>query len=90
VACCGSKLVTPVRARFQAWYHVVCYRLDHDGENDRDVCDRFFGRPNRHGTRHDKDVHLETDQVGKKFGIPLILPFRESRLDDDVLAIDVA
>ena len=29
------------------------------------------------------------DQRGKKIGKPLILPFRESRLDDDVLAIDV-
>ena len=73
----------------QAWYQIVCYRIDYDREHHRNARHQFLGSPSRDGTRRDDDVHLETEQFGKKFGKSLILPFRESRLDDDVLAIDV-
>ena len=69
---------------------MVCNRIDHDGEDYRDICGRFFGRPGRHGTRHDKDIHLQADQFGGKIGKPLRLPFRESRLDYDIAAFDIA
>jgi len=74
----------------QAWYDTVCDRIDHDCENNGDVGGRFFGSPSCHGTGHDKNVDFETDQFGKKLGKALIVPLRESRLEDEVLALDVA
>src|ERR1700752_299265 len=61
----------------QACYHIVCHRIDHYGEDDRDVCDRFFGRPGCDGTRYGENIHLETDQLCKEVWKTLILPFCE-------------
>ena len=38
----------------------------------------------------DDNVHLEADQVGHQRGEPVILAFRPSIFDDDVLVFDVA
>ncbi len=69
--------------------NIVCHRIDHDGEDNRDILDRLLGGPRRHGPRYGDDVHLETDQFGKKIGKSLILPFRESWLEYDVAAFDI-
>ena len=69
--------------------NVVCHRIDYDGEDNRDILDRLLCGPRRYGTRHGDDVHVETDQFGKKIGKSLVLPFRESWLDCDVATFDI-
>jgi len=39
--------------------------------------------------RHD-DVHLQTDQVGREGGVPIILALGPSGLDGDVLTFHIA
>ena len=69
--------------------NIVCHWIDHDGEDDRDIFDSFLCSPRRHGTCHSDDVHLETDQFGKKIGKSLILAFRKSWLDCNVAAFNI-
>jgi hypothetical protein len=38
----------------------------------------------------DDDVNLELDQLCRKIGEPVKVPFRESVLDEDVLFLDIA
>jgi hypothetical protein len=55
--------------------NIVCHRIDYDGEDNRDILGSLLCSPRRYGTRHGDDVHIETDQFGKKIGKPLVLPF---------------
>src|SRR6266513_369210 len=74
----------------QACYDIVCHRIDHYCEDDRDGCDCFFGHASCEGTRHGDNIDVETNQLCKEVGETLILAFRKSRLDHIIVAFDVS
>jgi hypothetical protein len=61
--------------------------------NCRDDWDRFgdfLGRADRGVSSCHDDINLETDQLGRKLSEPIVLSFRISVLNGDILSLHVA
>ena len=76
------------RAR-QVGHQTGSHRIEHAGEHDRDTAGRLLGCDRR---RVETTTSTSTSSMtsANRPGMPVRSPFREARLDHDVLAFDVA
>jgi hypothetical protein len=86
---CRAGYLVYVRGIHDEPFRFFCHGIDHHREHNGDASGHLLG-PGCHGTQQGDDVYLETNQFACKFGKSLILPFRESRLELDIVAFDVA
>jgi hypothetical protein len=63
-------------------------RIGNGEHDDRDRRGGVLGRHDREGRRCGDDIDLQPDQLGREVGQAVRPALRESRLDDDVLALD--
>jgi hypothetical protein len=66
------------------------YGIGNERHDDRDRPSRLLGGLGTWPTPHDDDVHLRTDQVGRKGGEPIIFALGPSGLDGDVLTVHIS
>ena len=74
----------------QGWRRVQSHRINNARHDDGDRARRFFGSPDRWHSNRNDDVHLQTDQLGRKVGEPVVRPRRPSGLNRDVLTFHIA
>jgi hypothetical protein len=74
----------------QAGHESTADRIGRVTHDDRDGARSLLRRPNRRRRRHHDDLDLQAHHFGREFAETLVLSFRQTPLDDEVLTLPIA